>query len=141
MMDLREITEYRIPIGVGLVLLILVSGYANGYRPRSEHLKTLEARSASLARDRDQVLADIARAPAEVKETKMLPARAVVAPSPGMSAVERLNYFLANITKPANALELSYFTVTPLPPTSGPAYDEIPFTISVASRPVSPTSS
>src|SRR5207237_3212843 len=91
MMDLREITEYRIPIGVGLVLLILVSGYANGYRLRSEHLKTLEARSASLARDRDQVLADIARAPAEVKATKMLPARAVVAPSPGMSAVERHN--------------------------------------------------
>jgi Tfp pilus assembly protein PilO len=131
-MDLREITEYRTPIGIGLVLLVLLSWYANGYRPRSEHLKALEARSASLTRDRDQVLADIARAQAEVKEPKMLPARAVAAPAPGMSAVDRLNYFLANITKPANALELSYFTVTPLSPASGPGYEEIPFLIAVA---------
>jgi hypothetical protein len=49
-----------------------------------------------------------------------------------MSSVDRLNYFLDNITKPANALELSYFTVTPLPPGSGAGYEEIPFAISVA---------
>src|SRR5207302_1673477 len=48
------------------------------------------------------------------------------------SAVDRLNYFLDNITKPANALELSYFTVTPLPPASGAGYEEIPFSITVA---------
>jgi hypothetical protein len=131
-MDLRELTEYRIPIAIGLTVVMIGGWYMNAYRPRSERSKTIEARSAAVARDRDQVMAEIARAQSEAKETKVLPARAVSAPSPTMSAVERLNYFLANITKPANALELSYFTVTPLAPASGPSFEEIPFTISVA---------
>src|SRR5882724_13678550 len=63
---------------------------------------------------------------------KSLPSRVVPAPSKSMSAVDRLTYFLDNITKPANALELSYFTVTPLPPASGAGYEEIPFSITVA---------
>ena len=131
-MNLREITDYRMPIAIGATTLILGSWFLNAYRPRADHLKTLETRSAAVARDRDQVIADIARAQSDAKPATVLPARAVAAPASSISPVDRLNYFLANITKPANALELSYFTVTPLAPASGAGFEEIPFTISVA---------
>ena len=131
-MDLEELIRYRTWIGVSLAVALLIGWYAYGYRPRSERIQSLESREEAIARDRAQVLAQIAQAQAEVKEPKSLPSRVVPAPSKSMSAVDRLNYFLGNITKPANALELSYFTVTPLPPASGAGYEEIPFSITVA---------
>jgi Tfp pilus assembly protein PilO len=131
-MDLEEVIRYRTWIGVSLAVALLIGWHAYGYRPRSERIRSFESREEAIARDRAQVLAQIAQAQAEVKQPKSLPSRAVPAPSKSMSAVDRLNYFLDNITKPANALELSYFTVTPLPPASGAGYEEIPFSITVA---------
>ena len=51
-----------------------------------------------------------------------------------MSPVDRLNFFLENVTAPANDLDLSYFAVTPEAPRPGPNYEEMPFSISVSGR-------
>ena len=132
-MDLEELVRYRAWIGVGLAAAVLVGWYTTSYRPRSERIASLESREEAVSRDRAQVLAQIAQAQTETKApVTTLPARVVPATAKSMSPVDRLNYFLDNITKPANALELSYFTVTPLAPTAGPGYEEIPFAITIA---------
>jgi Tfp pilus assembly protein PilO len=131
-MDLGEIVRYRTWIGAGLAVAILVGGYAYGYRPRAERIEALQNREVALARSRSEVLAQIAQAQSQIKPSVTLPARVVAATSKSMSAVDRLNYFLDNITKPANALGLSYFAVTPLAPVTAAGYEEVPFSISVA---------
>ena len=133
-MDWNDLIRYRAHIGIGLAVLLLVGWYYYGYRPRSDRVAMLGDREQSLARERAQVEAQIAQATAEAQQTtrKVLPSRVAPAAAQSLSPVDRLNYFLDNITKPANALELSYFTVTPLPPTSGADYEEVPFSISVA---------
>jgi hypothetical protein len=130
-MDLIQLIEYRRHIGIAVVCALLAGWYVYGYRPRTERLAELEAQSQLLNEERAKVVAQIERERAQPMRTESLPSRVAPAAAASLSPVDRLNYFLGNITKPANDLELSYFTVTPQPPTMGPGYQEIPFTISV----------
>lgn len=131
-MDWDELVEYRLRIGAAVAVVIGLLWYFYGYLPRNATLDSLSQREASLTEERARILADIERERTRPQEKKVLPARASIPPGPSMTAIDRLNYFLDNITKPANALELNYFTVTPLPPRSGANFEEIPFAISVA---------
>lgn len=131
-MDWDELVDHRTRIGVVLAIVIAVLWYFLAYQPRNATRDALAAREASLTEERARVLADIERERMRPQERHVLPARVTAPPGPSMTPVDRLNYFLDNITKPANALDLSYFTVTPLAPRSGANYEELPFMISVA---------
>lgn len=131
-MDWRELIRYRLQIGAALAALLVIGWYTRSYRPRSEQQTALSERESALVAERSSILQQLAQEEAQLKKPKVLPSRAAPALANAMTPVDRLNYFLDNITKPANALELSYFTVTPLPPTSGEGFEEIPFSISVA---------
>jgi len=131
-MDVIQLIQYRRQIGIAVVVALLVGWYVYGYRPRSDRLTELSERSQSLSDERAKLVAQIERERSQAPRTEVLPSRVAPASAASLSPVDRLNYFLANITKPANDLELSYFTVTPQPPAAGPGYEEVPFTISVA---------
>jgi Tfp pilus assembly protein PilO len=131
-MDWKELTQHRLPIAIVLAVVLLLGWYVYGYRPRSEELATLDGREHSLTAENDRVVRQIAEEQASIKQPRVLPSRVAPALARNMTPVDRLNYFLDNITQPANALELSYFTVTPLSPIGGASYEEIPFSISVA---------
>jgi len=132
-MDVIQLIEYRRSISIAVVVALLLGWYVYGYRPRTARLGELAAKAESLSDERAKLVAQIERErTAQPARTQLLPSRVAPAAAASLSPVERLNYFLANITKPANDLELSYFTVTPQAPTAGAGYEEIPFTISVA---------
>jgi Tfp pilus assembly protein PilO len=131
-MDLIDLIQYRRQISIGLVVVMLVGWYAYGYRPRSARIAELAKSAETLSAERTRVLQQIERERSAPTRTHALPSRIAPAAATTLSPLDRLNYFLDHITKPANELELSYFSVTPLPPASGPGYEEIPFTISVA---------
>ena len=131
-MELYELPQYRLRIAIVLAAILLFAWYFYSYRPRNERIAILEQREQTLEADNARVAQQIAQAQAQVKSPQMLPSRVAPALARSMSPVARLNYFLDSITKPANALELSYFTVTPLAPVAGSGYEEIPFSISVA---------
>ena len=130
-MDVIQLIEYRRHITIGVGILLLIGWYAYGYRPRGEQLNVLTERGEAITAERAQVLAQIEREQTQPVKTERLPSRVAPAAAASLSPVDRLNYFLEHITKPANDLELSYFTVTPMPPAGGPGYEEIPFTISM----------
>ena len=131
-MDVIQLIEYRFRIAIALVVVLIAGWYVYGYRPRSERLQQLDTRGQALNDERAKLVAQIERERAQPPRTQVLPSRVAPAAAASLSPVDRLNYFLDNITKPANDLELSYFTVTPQAPTAGPGFEEIPFTISVA---------
>ncbi len=130
-MDWDELAEQRMRIGAALAVVIAVAWYFFAYQARRAELDALAAQETTLAAERSRVLAEIERERMRPEERRVMPSRVTAPPGPSMTPVERLNYFLDNITKPANALDLSYFTVTPLPPRSGANYEELPFSISV----------
>ncbi|MGH7896363.1 MAG: type 4a pilus biogenesis protein PilO [Candidatus Binatia bacterium] len=131
-MDWKELTHHRLPIAIALAVILLVGWYAYGYRPRSDEIADLDAREQTLAAENDRVVRQISEQQASRKQPRMLPSRVAPALARDLAPVDRLNYFLDNITGPANALELSYFAVTPLAPVAAPSYEEIPFSISVS---------
>src|SRR5437867_2810971 len=124
-MDWKEITRYRVHIGVTLAVVLALGWYLYGYRPRHEVTLSLTARAEALGKERDDLTKAIADEERALKDMKAIPARVAPALANKMSPVDRLNYFLDNITRPANDLDLSYFTVTPLPPVSAATYLEI----------------
>lgn len=129
-MDWNAWVESRLRIGAAVAIVIVTLWYVYDYRPRSASLDALARREASLTEERGRVLADIERTRSH--EESALPARATAPRGPSMTPVERLNELLERITKPANALDLDYLTVTPLAPRFGKSFEELPFTISVA---------
>jgi Tfp pilus assembly protein PilO len=131
-MNLRDVLAFRWQITIVLALGIVGLWLAASYRPRSREHAAIDAREHVLSQERDQLTAAIAEEQRQMKAFKPPPVRVAPALANQMSPVERLKYFLENITRPANDLDLSYFTVTPLPPISGPNYQELPFSISVA---------
>lgn len=106
--------------------------YVFGYRPLRAHDAAARERIETLSRERDDLFGRIASEKRLLAEERLRPVRAATGPSPGRSPAERLRYFLQTIAQPANDLELAYFAVTPLPPASGPGYEEVPFAITVA---------
>jgi len=125
--------EHRNSIGIVLAILLLAGWYSYGYRPRADRADSLAQRRQSLTEERARILAQIDSERARpATKAEALPSRVAPAAASALPPVERINYFLDNITKPANDLELSYFTVTPQPPAPGPSFEEIPFMISVA---------
>ncbi len=130
-MNGKTLLTYRWEIALALGVLAVVVWYTAAYRPRSKALTALAEREHMLAEERDRLSQAIAEEQRQMKAFHAAPIRVAPAPASQMSAIDRLNYFLENITRPANDLDLSYFTVTPLPPVTGPNYLEIPFSISV----------
>ncbi|MGH7822825.1 MAG: hypothetical protein ACREQ9_23955 [Candidatus Binatia bacterium] len=130
-MELREIAAYRWHVGVALAVLFLVVWYPSAYKPRAGEAEELARRTRTLSAERDQLAHEIAVEEQEIRRVAPVPARVAPALAGRLSAIERLNYFLENITRPANDLDLSYFTVTPQAPVAGASYEEIPFTIAV----------
>lgn len=131
-MGLREIVGHRWEIALGLALLLVFSWYTSAYRPRSQDLAALGAREHELEQERDRLASSIAAEEKALHEARPAPARVAPAAAAKLPPADRLNYFLENITQPANDLQLSYFTVTPLPPVDGPVVLELPFSIAVA---------
>ncbi len=131
-MDWKALSQYRRQIGLGLGLVLVVGWFLNGYRPRSDEVTRLSQQEEALTRERDQIQQAIAEEQRKAKDQRIIPARVAPAAAASLSPVDRLNYFLDNITKPANDLDLNYFTVTPMPPVAGPSFQEIPFRLSVA---------
>jgi hypothetical protein len=129
---LESAIDHKNSIGVALVVVLIVGWYSSAYRPRRDRLDGISQRQQSLAGERTRILAEIESARARPAQIEALPSRAAPAAARSLPPVARINYFLDNITKPANDLALSYFTVTPQPPIAGPSFEEIPFTISVA---------
>lgn len=132
-MDWREIASHRGSIGGVAAVILVAVWYLSSYGPWTSEREALAARERALTTERvelERAIAEIrsAAAPTAVPTTTRLasPEAASLAP------VDRLKYFLQSITEPANDLDLSYFTVTPLPPTSTPAYEEVPFSIAVS---------
>lgn len=122
---------YRWQLGLAVAGLLLVTWYATAYRTRTTSLNALAERERILAQERERLFRAIEEEKAQMKSFRAKPVRVAPGPAGQMSPIDRLNYFLENITRPANDLDLSYFTVTPLPPVTGPNYQEIPFAISV----------
>lgn len=134
-MDWNWMTRHRLQIGAGLCLATFALWYWVSYLPRSAEHAELDERTQSLDQEITRLAAQIAE---ERKQQATAiakgPSRVAPALAGQLSEVERLRYFLENITGPANELDLNYFTVTPLAPKGGPGYEEIPFSISVAGR-------
>lgn len=131
-MDLRELARYRLQIGAAAAIIVLLVWVIGPLRSRRGSLAALSVREQSLIAERDRLGHEIEQERRQLEKAKALPARVAPALASAMSPVDRLNYFLENITRPANDLDLGYFTVTPLAPVAGPNTQELPFSISVA---------
>lgn len=131
-MNGQALLAYRWQIAIALCALLVAFWYGTAYRPRSTNLSALAERERTLTEERERLTREIAEEQLQMKAYQAKPVRVAPAPAGQVSPIDRLNYFLENITRPANDLDLSYFTVTPLPPVTGSNYQEIPFAISVA---------
>jgi hypothetical protein len=129
-MDWREIASHRGWVGGIAAVILIAVWYVASYAPHLREREMLAARERALTTER----VELERAIEEIRSAEPPPATATRLASPEAAAlapVDRLKYFLQSITEPANDLDLSYFTVTPLPPNATPAYEEIPFSIAV----------
>ncbi|MGH7802896.1 MAG: type 4a pilus biogenesis protein PilO [Candidatus Binatia bacterium] len=130
-MDWREWSARRWPIGGVVAVLLIAAWYLISYAPERQVRDGLESREATLRSELaalDQAIAE-AKRPAAGAQAK--PVRFASPSATALAPVDRLKFFLENITTPANDLDLSYFTVTPLAPVAAPSYEEIPFSIAV----------
>ena len=130
-MDWSELAARRWVIGAALAAVLIVGWVFFSFAPQRRLKSELEARERALTSERESLDRAIAEAKQSRPATEAKPVRFASPSAVGLPPVDRLKFFLENITTPANDLDLSYFTVTPLAPVSADSYEEIPFSISV----------
>jgi Tfp pilus assembly protein PilO len=131
-MDWRELSARRWPIGGVIAVVLVVAWYMVSYGPQRQVRDDLENREQRLQSERQSLDEAIAEAKRPAPGGEARPVRYASPNATALAPVDRLKFFLENITTPANDLDLNYFTVTPLAPVAGPSYEEIPFSIAVS---------